>query len=159
MAWIEGVALSARKLPGSPPLRGPVVDHRHRGRQRLDEDRVVALVEAVVVDLEDVDRRADVVPGAHQRTFGVPGQVAAVEKSEGPEVEQHDHAVLVVRGVGVLGLVAAQTVGVGPRPLGGDELLVEPEELEAQRGRALGLLEAELIAGLERTRLPTLAAR
>ena len=89
------------RLSFSPPLRGPVVDDHDRGREGADEDGVVAAVGAVVVRLVDV-HRAHPVDRADEPPLDVPGEVAAVEEAEGPELEEHHHAVGVVARVGLL---------------------------------------------------------
>ena len=61
----------------------------------MDEDRVVAHVEAVVVDLIDIDR-ADAVDRSDERGLSVPREVAAVEEAEAAEVEPKGDAVCVV---------------------------------------------------------------
>ena len=125
-----------------------VVHDGDGGRDGLDEARVVAHVEAVVVDLIDIDG-ADEVVGGDEFGLEVPGEVAAVEEAEVAELEDEGGAVGVVGHVlGLLGDFEFQRVFahlVGAR---GDELLVGDEAAEFEFG-TVGLLEGKGVAGFE----------
>jgi hypothetical protein len=99
----------------------------------VDEDRVVAQVQAVVVHLVDV-HLADPVDGRHESPLGVPREVAAVEEAERAEAEQEDDAVRVVGRVRrVDGVLRGPRVGIGAGRRR-DKLLAGAEALE-RKGR------------------------
>ena len=85
----SGVGLRAATFGGA------VAHDGDGGREGLHEERIVADVEAVMVDGVDVDRGKDVF-GADEFGLGVPGEVATVKHVEVAILEDEDKAVGVV---------------------------------------------------------------
>ena len=125
-----------------------VVHDGDGGGDGLDEARVVADVEAVVVDLIDIDG-TDKVVGSDELGLEIPGEVAAVEETEVAVLEHEGGAVGVVGHVlGLLRDFEFQRVLTHLVGAGSDEFLIGDEAAEFKFG-AVGLLEREGVAGLE----------
>ena len=88
----SGVGLRAATFGGA------VAHDGDGGGESFDEERVVADIEAVMVDVVDVYGGEDVF-GADEFGFGVPGEVAAVEHVEVAVLEDEDEDIGVVAGV------------------------------------------------------------
>ena len=85
---LDGLGAGQRgERPGRAALGVAVVHHTYGGSHALDEQRVVAGGETVVVHLININR-ADAVHGMDELGFHVPSEVTAIEKAEASELNE-----------------------------------------------------------------------
>jgi hypothetical protein len=104
---------------------------------------VIAGLEAVVIDLVEVDFAREVVR-SDEAFFDVPGEVATIEEAEVAEAEEEDEAVGVVGFV--FGLVGGECWVVrvcGCAGRGGDHFLIGGEDFQGEGRGAWELFEGD----------------
>ena len=111
---MPGEDLSASTVDFAGAFARAVVHHRNRRRQAVDEQRIVAHVQAVMVHLVNI-HLPDAIGRADQFALDVPGQIAAVEETERSEVQHQHDAVGVVGGVRGLWSCLSRTADSFPR--------------------------------------------
>jgi len=60
MVWREGTLRNVARVSAWAPLRETVAHHRHRRGQAANEERIVAEIQAVVINLVNVNRPHEV---------------------------------------------------------------------------------------------------